>query len=119
MAFRSKEDVMGVVERLLRRCLVEPLLPSPEARFSLAKNGPPALTTGVVLPDSIPVMTYDRVMNNYGTDKPDLRFDAKLFDFAEDVVLSGDQRLASLLADDTTGDMAARAIVLRNGQVSY
>ena len=36
---------------------------------------------GVKLSSEFPVMTYDDAMNNYGSDKPDIRFDMKLLDF--------------------------------------
>tara|TARA_A100001011_G_scaffold11889_1_gene12971 strand:- start:20626 stop:22389 length:1764 start_codon:yes stop_codon:yes gene_type:complete len=33
------------------------------------------------LDEEFPVMTYEQAMNDYGSDKPDLRFDMKLIDF--------------------------------------
>jgi len=36
---------------------------------------------GVKFKNDFPVMNYDYAMNNYGSDKPDIRFDMKLIDF--------------------------------------
>ena len=35
----------------------------------------------VKLDEEFPIMTYEDAMNNYGSDKPDIRFDMKLLDF--------------------------------------
>ena len=36
---------------------------------------------GVDLPEKFPILTYHQAMENYGSDKPDLRFDNKLLEF--------------------------------------
>ena len=36
---------------------------------------------GVEFKNDFPIMSYEDAMNNYGSDKPDLRFDMKLIDF--------------------------------------
>ena len=36
---------------------------------------------GVEFKNNFPIMSYEDAMNNYGSDKPDLRFDMKLIDF--------------------------------------
>ena len=36
---------------------------------------------GIKLDNKFPIISYEDAMNNYGTDKPDIRFDMKLIDF--------------------------------------
>ncbi|XJS11506.1 aspartate--tRNA ligase [Aerococcaceae bacterium WGS1372] len=40
-------------------------------------------TKGVELTDDFPVMTYQYAMDNYGSDKPDIRFEMKLVDLSD------------------------------------
>jgi len=40
------------------------------------------------LPSEFPIMTYDEAINQYGSDKPDLRFDMRLFDFKDFIIES-------------------------------
>ena len=58
LAFTDRRKVMDMIEALVRS-----VWPSPEKWPHL----PP------LPPGPFEVMTYDDVMNNYGTDKPDLR----------------------------------------------
>jgi len=60
MSFVEEEQVMSMAEGLIRTLFRE--------------------TIGVSLPDPFPRMTFARAMDEYGLDKPDLRFDLKLRD---------------------------------------
>lgn len=59
MSFVSEEDIMNMTEGLLKKIVKD--------------------IKGLDL-DTFPRMTYDDAMNNYGSDKPDTRFDMKLND---------------------------------------
>jgi aspartyl-tRNA synthetase len=63
MSFVDRENVLGVVESLLRKIWKDVL--------------------NVAVPDPIPHMSYDDAMTNYGSDRPDLRFGMKLSDLTD------------------------------------
>jgi aspartyl-tRNA synthetase len=63
MAFVDQEEVMQINEGLMRR---------------LWKD-----VAGIDLPGAIRRMTYAEAMNDYGSDRPDLRFDMKLIDVSD------------------------------------
>jgi aspartyl-tRNA synthetase len=63
MAFVDREDVINVIEGLLRRVWKEIL--------------------GVEIPNPVPHMEYDEAMGSYGSDRPDLRFGMKLVDLTQ------------------------------------
>ena len=56
MAFVSQEDILNTFENLVKHLFIK------------VKN---------IKLDKFPVMTYDDAVQNYGTDKPDLRYDMK------------------------------------------
>ena len=56
MAFVSQEDILNTFENLVKHLFIK------------VKN---------IKLDKFPVMTYDDAVHNYGTDKPDLRYDMK------------------------------------------
>ena len=43
---------------------------------------------GITLDKDFPILTYEEAMNNYGSDKPDLRFEMKLLDFNQYILES-------------------------------
>lgn len=57
MSFCEREDILNLIEDLLKYCW--------------PKNITPISTP-------FPRMSYEEAMNSYGTDKPDLRFDWKV-----------------------------------------
>ena len=59
MAFVSQEDILNTFEDLVKHL------------FQKVKN---------IKLDKFPVMTYDYAVQNYGTDKPDLRYDMKFIE---------------------------------------
>jgi len=63
MSFIDRENVIAVVEQLLRRIWKEIL--------------------GVDVPSPIPHMEYDEAVNTYGSDRPDLRFGMQLHDITD------------------------------------
>ncbi|MBB6431445.1 aspartate--tRNA ligase [Algisphaera agarilytica] len=63
MAFVEQEDVMSVNEGLMRRIWKDVL--------------------DIEIPNPIKRMTYADAMNDYGSDRPDLRFDMKLIDVSD------------------------------------
>ncbi len=63
MAFIDREDVIKVVEDLLRKIWKDVL--------------------NVDVPNPVPHMEYDEAMNTYGSDRPDLRFGMKLVDITD------------------------------------
>ena len=63
MAFIDRENVIAVMEGLLRRIWKEVL--------------------NVEIPNPIPHIEYDEAMNKYGSDRPDLRFGMQLVDITD------------------------------------
>ncbi len=63
IAFVEEEQVMEIQERMFKKIFAD--------------------VKGIEIEDKFERMTYDFAMNNYGLDKPDLRFDLKLQDVTE------------------------------------
>ena len=61
MSFVNQEDIISLGTNLIKYIWKESL--------------------GVEFKNDFPIMSYEDAMNNYGSDKPDLRFDMKLIDF--------------------------------------
>ncbi len=78
MSFVSKKDIMEITEGLMKRLF---------------------LLVDIKIPDSIPVMSYERAINEYGLDKPDLRFSMKLKDIS-DIVSESEFRVFSKTVSD-------------------
>ncbi|MDR1398693.1 MAG: aspartate--tRNA ligase [Treponema sp.] len=78
MSFVSRDDVLTMTEGLMghvfKKCL------------------------NVELPSTFPRLSYEEAMDRYGSDKPDLRFDMKLQDFAPYVSAGGFQAFKDALA---------------------
>mgnify|MGYP001248372824 CR=1 FL=1 len=79
MSFVDEESIYEMAEGMIK---------------SVLKN-----TVGYDLHTPIPRMTYDEAMTNYGSDKPDLRFDLKFIDFSE-VVAKSEFRVFSKTVED-------------------
>jgi len=54
----------------------------------------------VKLPDNFPMLTYSEAMETYGSDKPDLRFELPLLEFANFVEKSNFDTFKNILKDD-------------------
>jgi aspartyl-tRNA synthetase len=61
MSFVTQDDVFTIVEEMMAHALKK--------------------TLGVIVPTPFPRHPYHQIMSEYGSDKPDLRFDMKLIDF--------------------------------------
>lgn len=69
MSFVEQEDVLTLVERLAKKVFKD--------------------VTDKVADYEFPRITYDYAMENYGSDKPDTRFDMKLIDIKDEVTNKG------------------------------
>ncbi len=63
MSFATEEDVMDVTEAMLAQVFRE--------------------VKGIEIPRPFPIISFEQAMNDYGTDKPDLRYDMKLQEVSE------------------------------------
>ncbi|MGZ4150531.1 MAG: aspartate--tRNA ligase [Actinomycetota bacterium] len=79
MSFVDEEDIVAVIEPLYRRIILE--------------------TQGVEVPLPFPRMTYDEMMDRFGSDKPDLRYGMELASLADLFEGSGFNAFAKVAAD--------------------
>jgi len=84
LAFTDRRKVMDLIEALIREAW-----PSTEKWPHLPQ----------LQPGPFPVMTYDQVINDYGTDKPDLRFDSPIKDVTESFRRHASDKFASKLGE--------------------
>ena len=89
MSFVDREDVLSMTEGLM--CHI----------FKEVKN--------IDLPVPFPRLSYHEAMNTYGVDKPDLRFEMKLFDVADLVQKSDFDVMKQALAQE---GYAAKGLIL-------
>jgi aspartyl-tRNA synthetase len=87
MSFVDEEDIFAVIEPLYARILRE--------------------VQGVVVPQPFPRMTYDDMMDRFGSDKPDLRYGLELVTLTDLFAGSGFQAFASVAAGE---DGAVKAL---------
>jgi len=80
MSFVDEEDVFAVIEPLYARIVRE--------------------TQGVEVPTPFPRMTYDEMMDRYGSDKPDLRYGMELANVGEVFAGTGFRAFASALGSE-------------------
>ena len=86
MSFVDEEDVMNLMERLIRDCF---------------KN-----VINVDLPDPLPRIRYHEALKRYGTDRPDLRIDLELTELT-DLVKEVEFKVFSGPANDAKSRVAA------------
>lgn len=85
MSFVEQEDVINLAERLAKKVFKD--------------------VTGKIVDYEFPRMTYDYAMENYGSDKPDTRFEMKLIDIKDVVkgkgfsVFDNAQYIKAIVAD--------------------
>ena len=68
MSFVDVDDVLEMIEKYIHKVFKEAI--------------------GVDIPEKLPRLTYSEVMDRYGSDKPDTRFEMELFDLSEEVANS-------------------------------
>ena len=95
MSFVEKEDVFAVAEGFVKRLFKEVL--------------------GVDVPTPLPRLTYTEAMENYGSDKPDTRFDMKITDLSDIVKDCG----FGVFADTVKNGGTVRAINAKNAAGVY
>jgi aspartyl-tRNA synthetase len=95
MSFVGRDDILAVTEGMLIHVFLT--------------------TIGVELPKEFPRLTYEEAMTQYGTDKPDLRFEMLLQDFSPYVEAGGFQAFKDALSQKTG---AVKALVVK-GQAGY
>ncbi len=95
MSFVSRDDVLELLEGLMSRTFKKVL--------------------GIDLPCPFPRLTWQQSMNEYGTDKPDLRYGMKLQDFTPFVPNSDFGVFKSVLKSGGT----VKAMVVENAADSY
>ncbi|MCL2139663.1 MAG: aspartate--tRNA ligase, partial [Treponema sp.] len=95
MSFVDRDDILSMTEGLMIHVFKK--------------------TLGIDLPASFQRLTYDEAMEQYGTDKPDLRFEMPLKDFSPYVEACGFQVFKDALAEGTG---AVKALVLK-GKSDY
>ncbi len=69
MSFVKQEDILNVTEKLAKQVFKD--------------------IVGTEITEDFERMTYDEAMDNYGSDKPDLRFEMKLIDLSEETAECG------------------------------
>jgi aspartyl-tRNA synthetase len=75
MSFPRQQDIFEVIERVMERaCVVA-------NEFRDDKQGDAPINASA----PFPTMTYDEAMRHYGSDKPDLRYKARLFSLDETI----------------------------------
>jgi aspartyl-tRNA synthetase len=94
MSFVGRDDVLSMTEGLLCHVFKK--------------------TLNIDLPEKFRRITYEEVMERYGTDKPDLRFDMQLQDFAPFAEAGGFQAFKDALAQGG----AVKALVVK-GKADY
>lgn len=95
MSFVEKEDVFAVAEGFVKRLFKEVL--------------------GADVPTPLPRLTYTEAMENYGSDKPDTRFDMKITDLSDIVKDCG----FGVFADTVKNGGTVRAINAKNAAGVY
>ena len=95
MSFVEPEDVYSVAEGFVKRLFKEIL--------------------NVDIPTPLPRMTFTDAMNNYGSDKPDTRFDMKITDLSDIVKNCG----FGVFADTVKNGGTVRAINAKNAASVY
>ncbi len=95
MSFVERDDVFAIAEGYVKRLFKEVL--------------------GVDIPTPLPQMKYVDAMNDYGSDKPDTRFDMKIKDISDIVENCG----FGVFADTVKNGGTVRAITAKNAVDTY
>ena len=95
MSFVDMEDVLAIGEGYIKRVFKEAL--------------------NVDIPTPFPRYTYNQVMERYGSDKPDTRFEMELFDLTDEVKNSE----FAVFKNAITGGGSVRGITAKNAVKTY
>lgn len=95
MSFVEREDVFGIAEGYVKRLFKEVL--------------------DIDIPLPLPRLTYTEAMENYGSDKPDTRFDMKIRDISDIAAGCG----FAVFADTVKNGGTVRAITAKNAAGVY
>lgn len=95
MSFVERDDIFNIAEGYVKRLFKEVL--------------------NVDIPTPLPRMRYDDAMNDYGSDKPDTRFDMKIKDISDIVKNCG----FGVFADTVKNGGTVRAITAKNAVNTY
>lgn len=96
MSFVDQDDVRNMVENLFRYLFKE--------------------VNNYDLPSKFDIMTYAEAMDNYGTDKPDRRYDMKLIDLKDIITNCGFGVFESIVEQDNS---SVKCINVKNGSVEF
>jgi len=96
MSFCDQEDVMGVAEKLL---------------------GDIFSACGHTIPEHFPHLTYDRAMEEYGSDKPDLRFEMPLVEVIDLFGDSNNEIFAKIAQDSKKNRF--KALKVKGGDLFF
>ncbi|RRD40338.1 aspartate--tRNA ligase [Leptotrichia sp. OH3620_COT-345] len=92
MSFVGQEDIINITEKLVKKVFKD--------------------VTGKEVNEKFERMTYDYAMENYGSDKPDLRFDMKLINLSEETETCG----FSVFENTVKEGGYVKALVAPNGE---
>lgn len=95
MSFVERDDIFNIAEGYVKRLFKEVL--------------------DINIPTPLPRMRYDDAMNDYGSDKPDTRFDMKIKDISDIVKNCG----FGVFADTVKNGGTVRAITAKNAVNTY
>ncbi len=95
MSFIERDDIFGIAEGYVKRLFKEIL--------------------GVDVPTPLPQMKYTDAINDYGSDKPDTRYEMKIKDLSDIVENCG----FGVFADTVKSGGTVRAITAKNGASVY
>ena len=95
MSFVDCDDIMSMAEGFIVKLMRE--------------------TIGVEIPEKLPRMTFDEAMNNYGSDKPDTRFDMLIQDISD----WADKTDFVVFKNAIAEGGAVKAIVAKGGAAAY
>lgn len=94
-SFLTQEEIQTIIEGLFKKVMLE--------------------VKGIDIKTPFPRMNYDDAMNNYGSDKPDLRYDLKLQDLTD--VLKGLE--FNMFSDVINDGGVIKALVVKNQAENY
>ncbi|MGL5020992.1 MAG: aspartate--tRNA ligase, partial [Mycoplasmatales bacterium] len=96
MSFMSEKEICDLMENMLKQIVLD--------------------VKGIDIKETFPILTYKEAMDNYGNDKPDLRYDLKIqdvsdiFSESEFVVFKNAQMIRCLKVEDQASNFSRKDI---------